>query len=161
MRIRIIFVTLWLSLLAPHVAVADTTSKFVTFNYNIKSISQSITDAQCEGLFKEPLYYSVANDRLDNETITYEKNTQYNISENKNIQTTQLNDSYWLFIGTETVTFAFNGKQEVLTKNYSLELNMQAHSVKGGWYVPGYCKSNFIGVQLDIDNWPPNLKTTG
>ncbi|AHE65603.1 hypothetical protein [Legionella oakridgensis] len=123
-------------------------NKFVSHSYNIESINQNISDKECQELYSEPIYYTIQNDKP-----IYELNHKIKIINYQRLQTTFLNDNQRLFLGRQTVSFTLKGKTHQVENILYFILDRRSHTTQGGWYSPGFCKGNLIGMELGLNEW--------
>lgn len=144
-KILIIF----LVLISP-ITFAITESLYVSFYFNMHSISDSITDKQCEELFKIPRQYTIVKDK-----VVYKDHPSYKILDYKRTNVSFLNNTQYLFTGVSTIKFTLNDKTHTARENVSFVLTIPNQQIQGSFIVDGYCKGNLIGVNSSANQWPP------
>lgn len=140
---------LWLTSLTTH-AAATTEPLYLAFYFNLHSISKSVTDKQCDDLFRMPRQYTIVNDK-----VIYKDNANYIISDYQRTNVTYLNKIQYLFTGTSTISFPLNGKTHSTKEDVAFVLTIPDQKIQGSFIIDGYCKGNMIGVKQNNNQWPP------
>ena len=131
-----------------HAAITE--PLYAVFYFNIHSISQSVTDKQCEDLYRMPRQYTIVNDK-----VIYKDNANYIISDYHRTNVTYLNKIQYLFTGTSTINFSLNGKTHSTREDMAFVLTIPDQKTQGSFIVDGYCKGNLIGLIQNNNQWPP------
>ena len=130
-------------------ASATTELLYVNFYFNLRSISNVITDKQCEDLFKISRQYTIVNDK-----VFYKPHPDYTISNYKRTNVTYLNKTRYLFTGVSTITFTLDGKTQTAKEDVAFVLTVPDQRIQGSFILDGYCKGNLIGVNQNDNLWP-------
>ena len=144
---------IYLLLLLPLFVFASNDDGFVVFHYNIKSLSKTISDAQCESALNKRLYYNIVNDK----PIYIDDSKKHPMSYRRET-TTYLDQNKRLFTGI--LQFYPNGTKRM--EHDSFMLDIMRHTIQGSFYIKNYCTGNIIGVQQKMNNWkhPSQSKDT-
>lgn len=129
---------------------AITEPLYAAFYFNLHSISKSVTDKQCDDLFRIPRQYTIVNDK-----VIYKDNANYTISDYQRTNVTYLNKMQYLFTGTSTINFSLKGKTHSTREDIAFVLTIPDQKIQGSFIVDGYCKGNLIGVNQNSNQWPP------
>lgn len=125
--------------------------EYMSVPYNMVSVSDELTDQQCQQIFRTPMFYNIENDQA-----VYEKtDSPYQVTSFTRISTTYLSQTQRLFYGKESMIIRFDEKKKPLTVDADLSfvLNLMTSEVRGSLYIPGYCKGNIIGVKQSLNQW--------
>ena len=139
-----------LGLISVESNAATTEPLYVSFYFNLHSISKLVTDKQCEELFKMPRHYTIVNDK-----VVYKNHADYIISDYQRTNVTYLSKVQYLFTGASTISFSLNGKPHSTREDVSFVLTIPDQKIQGSFIVDGYCKGNIIGVNENSNHWPP------
>jgi hypothetical protein len=132
-----------------HSILADDNKRFVIFNYNLQSINPSLTNQQCEELFKSPIFY-----RIENDKVIYETKSGYTASNYQRTNVAFIDKHNYLFTGTSTYAFDWNGKKQTATEESAFVLRKKEKMIRGSFIIKGFCKGNLIGVEETNNKWP-------
>jgi hypothetical protein len=129
--------------------------KYMSVFYNTTSVSDNLTDQQCQEIFKDPTFYNIKNDQA-----VYEKTKgPYQINSFTRISTTYLSKNQRLFYGKQNISLNINGKELTVDADVSYSLDLHRSTIRGSLYVPGYCKANIMGVKQNLHNWDNTQET--
>ena len=129
--------------------------EYMSAPYNMTSVSDDITDQQCQEIFKNPTFYNIKNDHA-----VYKKtNGLYQINSFTRISTTYLSKNQRLFYGKQNISLILNGKESTVDADLSFLLDLHSSTIRGSLYVPGYCKGNIMGVKQNLNNWDNTQET--
>ncbi len=132
------------------IASATTEPLYVTFYFNLHSISNAATDKQCEDLFKIPRQYTIIKDK-----VVYKDHPSYTVLNYKRTNVSLLSTTQYLFTGISTINFTLNGKTHSAREDISFVLTIPDQRIQGSFIIDGYCKGNLIGVNSNANQWPP------
>ena len=123
---------------------------FFVIPYNIQSISEVMTDAECKKTLSHKVEYNIK----DNKTIFKPTNPRIKTSNYTRLTTTYISHSQRLFTGVNQVEKSMPDKTvKTFTVQYAFLLNTDTKSIRGSFYIPGKCKANFIGLQENLNHW--------
>ena len=128
-----------------HDALASTPDRqYVIHHENIESMSKHFSAAQCQEVFADPLYYTIANDKP-----IYEKNKNLIISAYQRTKNDLIDKDHQAYAGTQTATLIIDGTKYSADINVVFTLDKNAHTIAGTWSSPGYCKGTLTGQELN------------
>lgn len=131
-------------------ATTTTDPLYIMFYFNTRSISDSITDKQCEDIFKISSQYTIIND-----VVVYKQHEGYKTLNYQRTNVTYLNKDQYLFTGSSNIEFSIDGKTHSAKQASAFVLTISDQKVQGSFILDGYCTGNLLGTNQNSNQWPP------
>ncbi|OGT50248.1 MAG: hypothetical protein A3F17_04560 [Gammaproteobacteria bacterium RIFCSPHIGHO2_12_FULL_41_15] len=132
-----------------HAVDSTNNAEYVIFHYQMKSLNPKLSDAKCNTLFHEPLYYNIEN----NQSV-YFPNKYYRALQYKRLNSVFINEDNQLFRGVNTIEYIHHNQFKPAKEFINFVYNKPTDEIRGIFTIPHLCEGKLIGVHLSNDIWP-------